>query len=136
MIHLKGLSKGRLTWSQHLVATLICYGVLLVGPFLTVVPISWMLKFLFVPKEALLVIIILMWAAFIIFVLTAAFSLHTRRLHDLNRSGNDLVYMIIPVLNLVLLYWLYIAQGTEQENKYGKRERLNPIQIFKLRNGK
>lgn len=86
------------------------------------------------PEGVLLVITILMWATFIIFMLTVAFSLHARRLHDLNRSGNDLVYMIIPILNLVLLYWLYVAQGTEQENIYGKRENLNLVQIFKLRN--
>lgn len=42
-----------------------------------------------------------------------------RRLHDLNKSGWFMLFLIIPFVNLVFILYLYLAPGTVGENKYG-----------------
>jgi uncharacterized membrane protein YhaH (DUF805 family) len=47
-------------------------------------------------------------------------SIHlVRRLHDLDRSGKEALWMLVPVHNLIFLSKLLFLKGTEGENQYG-----------------
>lgn len=60
-------------------------------------------------------LIIVLYIAFFYFV----FSLHARRLHDLNESGWKSLFFIIPLVNLITLVWLISTKGVDKDNKYG-----------------
>ncbi|WP_422137286.1 DUF805 domain-containing protein [Endozoicomonas sp. ALC020] len=42
------------------------------------------------------------------------------RLHDMDRSGWLWLFLVIPVVNILLLFWLSIGPGTEGKNNYGE----------------
>lgn len=48
-------------------------------------------------------------------------SLHVRRLHDLDYSGNFAYFLFVPIINGILLILLLVLPGLEKDNKYGKR---------------
>lgn len=45
-------------------------------------------------------------------------AVEVRRLHDVNKSGWWILLKIIPILNLLLIYWL-IKKGDEKFNQFG-----------------
>ena len=44
----------------------------------------------------------------------------TARLHDLNRSGSQWLFVVIPIVNLMFMSWLAFAKGTNGRNAYGE----------------
>lgn len=42
------------------------------------------------------------------------------RLHDLNRSGSQWLFVVIPIVNLMFMSWLALAKGTKGGNAYGE----------------
>jgi uncharacterized membrane protein YhaH (DUF805 family) len=50
-----------------------------------------------------------------------SFALHIRRLHDLGRSGNFAILLIIPVINLALWLYLLLTPGIDGPNEFGSR---------------
>ena len=64
-------------------------------------------------------------AVWILATLPASLSVTVRRLHDRGHSGWWLIAFMIPVLNLIPLYWLVRAakdtpQAKKYKNPYGK----------------
>ena len=59
----------------------------------------------------------------LLFILTVVFvpglAVTVRRLHDTGRSGWWLLIGLIPILGLVILYWL-CSDGSPEENEYGE----------------
>ena len=51
--------------------------------------------------------------------LIPSFSVTIRRLHDINKSGWNLLWMLIPLLGPVYIIILNILKGTDDDNKYG-----------------
>ena len=51
--------------------------------------------------------------------LIPSFSVTIRRLHDINKSGWNLLWMLIPLLGAVYIIILNILKGTDGDNKYG-----------------
>lgn len=50
-----------------------------------------------------------------------AVVLHTRRFHDLGRSGFFVLLYLIPILGpLAVILWLALAPGQKQDNRYGQ----------------
>ena len=49
------------------------------------------------------------------------FSLHIRRLHDLNQPGWVLIGFFIPIANIILLIYILFWPGKDEKNKYGNR---------------
>jgi uncharacterized membrane protein YhaH (DUF805 family) len=45
-------------------------------------------------------------------------AVEVRRLHDVNKSGWWILLKMIPLLNLILLYWI-IKKGDSKINQYG-----------------
>ncbi|WP_062265596.1 DUF805 domain-containing protein [Endozoicomonas arenosclerae] len=43
------------------------------------------------------------------------------RLHDMDRSGWLWLFLIIPVVNVLFLFWLSIGSGSEGSNSYGEQ---------------
>ena len=52
-------------------------------------------------------------------LLIPSFSVTFRRLHDINKSGWNLLWMLIPLLGAVYIIILNILKGTDGDNKYG-----------------
>ena len=48
-----------------------------------------------------------------------SFSVTIRRLHDINKSGWNLLWMLIPLLGAVYIIILNILTGPDYDNKYG-----------------
>ncbi|WP_252178571.1 DUF805 domain-containing protein [Endozoicomonas sp. 4G] len=42
------------------------------------------------------------------------------RLHDMDRSGWLWLFLVIPVVNILFLFWLSVGPGTEGKNSYGE----------------
>ena len=51
-------------------------------------------------------------------LLLPGLGLGVRRLHDLNRSGWFLLLAIVPLVNLILIYW-FTQPSDPQANQYG-----------------
>lgn len=47
------------------------------------------------------------------------FVFSIRRLHDRNQSGWLSLLMLVPLVNLILMIYLFCAKGTDGENNYG-----------------
>lgn len=43
----------------------------------------------------------------------------TRRLHDLNKSGWLMLLMLVPVVNILFIFYLLLAAGTPGHNRFG-----------------
>ncbi len=52
-----------------------------------------------------------------IFLLRPAY---VKRLHDINKPGIYALYLLIPAFDIAYLIYLFVADGTKGENKYGK----------------
>ena len=57
--------------------------------------------------------------AYYLVTLIPSFSVTIRRLHDINKSGWNLLWMLIPLLGAVYIIILNILKGTDGDNKYG-----------------
>ena len=58
-------------------------------------------------------------AAYYLVTLIPSFSVTIRRLHDINKSGWNLLWMLIPLLGAVYIIILNILKGPDYDNKYG-----------------
>ena len=58
--------------------------------------------------------IILIMLAFVIFV-----NIGVRRLHDLGKPGWHLFLMLVPFINIWLVFVLYLVKGNKDKNRYG-----------------
>ena len=58
-------------------------------------------------------------AAFAAIFLWGALALSTQRLHDIGRSGLNLLILLIPVLGPVWVLLLLLRKGGEGNNRYG-----------------
>jgi uncharacterized membrane protein YhaH (DUF805 family) len=56
------------------------------------------------------------WYAVVVF---SFISLYVRRLHDLNRPGWYVLFMLVPFVNLALFLYLVFAPGSQKSNHYG-----------------
>ena len=61
-----------------------------------------------------------------------SFILAIRRLHDLDKSGWLSLLFIVPLVNLVMFFYLLFAPGTKGENEYGKQPQPNTIGTWLL----
>ena len=57
--------------------------------------------------------------AYLLVTLIPSFSVTIRRLHDINKSGWNLLWMLIPLLGAVYIIILNILKGPDYDNKYG-----------------
>ena len=57
--------------------------------------------------------------AYYLVTLIPSFSVTIRRLHDINKSGWNLLWMLIPLLGAVYIIILNILKSTDGDNKYG-----------------
>ena len=57
--------------------------------------------------------------AYYLVTLIPSFSVTIRRLHDINKSGWNLLWMLIPLFGAVYIIILNIIKGTDGDNKYG-----------------
>ena len=48
------------------------------------------------------------------------FTIHTRRLHDLNLSGLLSILIFVPVLGVFFWLYMFFAAGTVGSNQYGE----------------
>lgn len=60
---------------------------------------------------------ILLFAALIL--IFAILIVSIKRLHDINLSGWWGIFLLIPLINLVFIFFLFIIDGTKGTNKYG-----------------
>ena len=58
------------------------------------------------------------WIIFSALIVIPSISLQVRRLHDTGKSGWWLLLGIVPVLNLLIL-WFHFQKGEEKVNKFG-----------------
>lgn len=124
---------GRLNRGQHIKAIILSIVVFFGLPYLAIFPISWIMKSLQLPEAAIGDSVIVIFFGAMIAVIFAVCALHIRRLHDLNRSGKDLIYMFVPIANLFFAYMIWFSAGSEGENKYGTQEALTNLELLGFR---
>ena len=56
---------------------------------------------------------------FNLIVLIPSLSITARRLHDINKSGWNLLWMLIPIFGALYIIILNILKSTDGDNKYG-----------------
>lgn len=61
-----------------------------------------------------------LWALFAI-CLFFLISLMVRRLHDIDKSGFWVFVFVLPILNILMIFFLLIYPGKEESNSYGSR---------------
>lgn len=61
-----------------------------------------------------------------------AFSLLTRRFHDLGRSGWWSLLFAIPLVNILVLLVLLFSIGDEKANKYGEPQDTKTFDLFAI----
>ena len=65
-----------------------------------------------------LTIVLIMTAPLLYYA--ASLAICVRRLHDLDRSAWQLLWLILPITGLVLIIYLLVAPGQVAENRYGR----------------
>lgn len=112
---------GRLSRLQHLYALLILF----FGGYALFFTLSWGLAMLFkllgFSQDSIDATVVFLLFLFFILLIIETLVIHGKRLHDQGRSGRDLLFMFVPIMNLLLLYWIWFASGDLGGNKYGKR---------------
>lgn len=101
-----GRARRREYWMFQLVAALIAAGIMVVSVFLSMV------------SDALMGIGFLLYVAFGLALVVPSLAVTVRRLHDTNRSGWFLALGMIPLVNLIVLYFM-IEEGDAGTNDYG-----------------
>ena len=111
---IKEFYKGRIDRKKYALGILFCviYASLLNIAFYYI---------LFLKPPAIILIsapvtILILLIAIVIF----SFSLHIRRFHDLERSGWQVLFLFVPLLNLVFLALLFFGKSEEHKNKYNE----------------
>ena len=69
--------------------------------------------------------------AYNLVLLIPSFSVTIRRLHDINKSGWNLLWMLIPLLGAIYIIILNILKGTDGDNKYGAPSNAQPTYDMK-----
>jgi uncharacterized membrane protein YhaH (DUF805 family) len=59
------------------------------------------------------------YIALLVFYLYFYIVLTARRLHDLDKSGWMMLLMLLPVINILFIFYLLLAAGTPGMNRYG-----------------
>lgn len=67
-----------------------------------------------------------LWATLHISSIYTFFIFIIRRLHDLNRSGWWSVLILIPIVQVLFLFFIFVAPGSFHDNQYGS-SRLTPV---------
>ena len=65
-------------------------------------------------------------SVYLVVVFVPALALVARRLHDTGRSSLLVVVGLIPVVGLLLVYWL-LLDGTPGPNRYGRDPKTRPL---------
>jgi uncharacterized membrane protein YhaH (DUF805 family) len=121
---------SRLTRLQHFYALIFLF----VGGYLIFFILSWVIAEIFklagLSQNSIDSIIISFLFIFFIFLIIETLLIHIRRLHDQGKSGRYLFFMLVPIMNIVLLYWVWLAPGNNEENIYGKRMKTNIRNLF------
>ena len=63
-------------------------------------------------------------------ILVAVYAM-VSRLHDMNRTGELWLFILIPIVNLLFMFWLALAKGTRGDNLYGM-EPVMPGQLVRF----
>lgn len=71
--------------------------------------------------DTLSTLFLIVFFALLAAILVFAFSLHVRRLHDLNYSGWTCLLFLVPIINLILFVALGFASSKDQNNEYGEK---------------
>lgn len=60
-------------------------------------------------------------ALFLVLIVAAIdqLAMYFRRSHDTGKSGWIVILLIVPIINLLPLYWFYIEDSNAGPNKYG-----------------
>lgn len=53
-----------------------------------------------------------------LFTFIPSISVAVRRLHDINKSGFNLLFGFIPYLGTLILFFFFLSKGTENENRF------------------
>ena len=56
---------------------------------------------------------------FQILCIIPSLSVTIRRLHDVNKSGWNLLWIFLPIIGAIYLIYLYIKKGNVEDNDYG-----------------
>jgi len=60
------------------------------------------------------------WWIIFVLVFIFNFSLYARRYHDIGKSGYNVFFLLIPLVNFILLFFLIFKKGDSVKNVYGK----------------
>lgn len=108
--------KGRLSVLAYMARTSICMLILM----------AWAGSFVVAEESGLIDngIVLTVCIILLVPVLWVASALTAKRLHDMSRSGWNLLFTLVPVIGNI--YWLYIAlsPGNAEPNKYGYQTQL------------
>jgi uncharacterized membrane protein YhaH (DUF805 family) len=56
----------------------------------------------------------------LLFVLTLVVIQTVKRLHDTGRPGKDVVFLVVPFINMYYFCVVWLFDGDPRDNKYGK----------------
>ncbi len=61
----------------------------------------------------------LSYVAYLLFAFWVMMCNYVKRLHDMDRPGTDVIFIMVPIYNLYLYYLLFFSEGTAGPNRYG-----------------
>lgn len=102
---------GRIRYLSHaFLFSILMYALLIPSLFL-----------MFTDNVILIGIASLMMFAVYVFFAVLIFISGIQRLHDLDRSGWFILFLLVPLLNIALAVYMLFWPGTEASNNFGKR---------------
>ena len=66
------------------------------------------------------------------FLLVFHVCILVRRAHDLGKSDKTILLLLVPLLNCIVLFWLFVFPACEENNPYGLPNSNSYRQLFKL----
>ena len=104
-------TKGRISASQYTVSVVVLTILSALLAFLLIVIIS-------VLPNIIKVIVV---AAFFVLLIWIGIALVVKRLHDRGHSGGWILLYLLPVVNVILFFYLILGKGKPRTNRFGRR---------------
>lgn len=113
--------KGRATRREYWFAYLFTFLVALALVFFTEALGLLLFFFGVLSQDGIFTLIGVFNTLYLLFFLLPVYALIWRRLHDTGHSGAMFLLALIPIVNLIVYWWLFFA-SSDGDNKYGPRK--------------
>ena len=68
---------------------------------------------------------ILLMIAYLVVWIFLFLSFSCKRLHDLCMSGGYVLFLALPIINILLFFYMLLKEGEDRDNQYGQKPTRN-----------